>query len=89
MVPVGNVVTWNIGPIAPTAGGNVTVTVNVNSGATAVTTSTIDSNETGLVTVNTTVDVCGVAVPLSDWAIYLLIAMISIAVWFRYRRSIA
>lgn len=88
VTPAGNVVTWPIGTIPSAGNGNVTVTLTVNSGAMVNTMSTISSMETGLVTVNHQLLPC-TGVPLADWAIYLLIAMIGIAVWFRYRRSIA
>lgn len=84
----GTMVTWTIGSVAQGAGGSETVTVTIDSGETVNCAATITSTETGLVTVNEEGEKC-VGVPISDWAIYLLIGLIGIAILFRYKREIA
>lgn len=85
----GQVLTWNVGPLSASAGGSFTVVVTVNSGDVVNNVCTINSNETGLVIVTEQTDICAPSVPLSDWAVYILIALIGISIWFRYQRRIA
>ncbi len=88
---VGNVVTWNVGTLAPATGGSFQLTCTVNSGTVVDDVATIRSNETAVVIVNQQSIECAVPpnVPLSDWAIYIAIFLIGIAIWFRFKTRIA
>ena len=84
---VGNVVTWNVGALNPGAGGSFTLIATVNSGNVVDNIATIRSDQTGVVVVTKQTPECiGPVVPLADWAIYIVIVLIGVAVWFRFRK---